>query len=471
MSTTADVDAGLGQTLPTLANERSWGLLDFTWAQTGLAIATWAFLFGGVTGLFVGFWDGVVAMLLGNVIGVALMLFASASMTNKWGSEHFVLQRSIYGAKGVFILIIGLLPLMQIAWLTILGIMVGRAGLQVVNADLGMTYSNDSWVVTAIALASIAVGWFVTVRGDKGVRIFNLFVAPGLILVSIFLLYALFQERTFADIASTKPSASTGSYATDFMLAVEFNIAGGLSWWQTVGNISRTGKSQRAVFWGTALGLVIAGTLAQTVGLIAALAFGNSDPTSWILPVVGPVMGGVILGFIALANITSMAGIGFAGAQSFSQHLGPRVQSLGWQGVTAAMFTLAGVLVFITSTALYDQFFLFVAWTSAIIAPAVGIAIADFHILRSAHIDVRELYNLKTSGKYRFWGGINWAAIVSLAAGFSCYLLVLNPQTLAPSSAFPLLTASLPSLVVAGLCHLVLTKLFVLPRGLGAYSD
>ena len=72
MSTTSNMDAGLGQTLPTLAAERNWGLLDFSWAQTGLAIATWAFLFGGVTGLFVGFWDGVIAMLLGNVIGVSL---------------------------------------------------------------------------------------------------------------------------------------------------------------------------------------------------------------------------------------------------------------------------------------------------------------------------------------------------------------------------------------------------------------
>lgn len=40
--------------LPLLPRERLWGFWEFTYANSALAIATWAFLIGGAVGLFVG---------------------------------------------------------------------------------------------------------------------------------------------------------------------------------------------------------------------------------------------------------------------------------------------------------------------------------------------------------------------------------------------------------------------------------
>ena len=39
---------------PLLPSERLWGFWEFTYANSALAIATWAFLIGGAVGLFVG---------------------------------------------------------------------------------------------------------------------------------------------------------------------------------------------------------------------------------------------------------------------------------------------------------------------------------------------------------------------------------------------------------------------------------
>jgi NCS1 family nucleobase:cation symporter-1 len=100
-------DCDLADTLLLRRSDRQWGLLDFVWIQSGLAIATWAFLIGGVTASYVGFWDGMWTMVLGNFIGATLMLGGSAIPTCKCGTEHHIFHRSIYGPAGVLVVLFG----------------------------------------------------------------------------------------------------------------------------------------------------------------------------------------------------------------------------------------------------------------------------------------------------------------------------------------------------------------------------
>ena len=48
---------------PLLPSERMWGFWEFTYANSALAIATWAFLIGGATALFVGVQAGIAAII------------------------------------------------------------------------------------------------------------------------------------------------------------------------------------------------------------------------------------------------------------------------------------------------------------------------------------------------------------------------------------------------------------------------
>ena len=59
--------------LPALRHERIWGFFDFSSVNVGLAIATWSFLGGGATALFVGAEAGIAAIIIGNLIGAALV--------------------------------------------------------------------------------------------------------------------------------------------------------------------------------------------------------------------------------------------------------------------------------------------------------------------------------------------------------------------------------------------------------------
>ena len=79
---------GAFSTMPVLREERIWGFWDFTAVNVGLAIATWAFLIGGTTALFVGARAGIAAIFIGNVIGVSLVALAPCIPSAKYGLEQ-----------------------------------------------------------------------------------------------------------------------------------------------------------------------------------------------------------------------------------------------------------------------------------------------------------------------------------------------------------------------------------------------
>ncbi|MEK1869080.1 MAG: thiamine permease, partial [Ensifer adhaerens] len=85
---------------PLLPSERLWGFWEFTYANSALAIATWAFLIGGSVGLFVGPKEGIAAIIIGNIVGVVLTALATTTMTGRYGVEQFVALRSQFGYNG-----------------------------------------------------------------------------------------------------------------------------------------------------------------------------------------------------------------------------------------------------------------------------------------------------------------------------------------------------------------------------------
>ena len=92
-------------TLPVLREERIWGFGDFTWVNIGLAIATWAFLIGGSTALFVGAQAGIAAIIVGNVIAVPLMALATCVPSAKYGLEQYTSLGSVFGKNGTRLIV------------------------------------------------------------------------------------------------------------------------------------------------------------------------------------------------------------------------------------------------------------------------------------------------------------------------------------------------------------------------------
>lgn len=455
--------------LPVTREERVWGFADFTWVNVGLAIATWAFLVGGSTALLVGFRQGLLAMLIGNAIGVVVMLAASVVSSQRYGIEQYTVLRSVFGFGGVALMVLTVVLFTEMGWSALLSVMFGRATAQVSNQVLGTSLDPSGLVVTALSLVAIVVAYVVLAKGPLTIRFLNRIVAPGLAILTVGMIVVLLTQTSVGELMDAGPLDPFGDPRLNFAVAVEFNLGVGFSWWPVMGSLARLTTSPRAALWPAFIGLFGATIVAQVVGMAAALTLGDSDPTVWMVPLGGAWLGVAALLFIAFANLTSLASIVYSTCLAIRQAGGSVLARVRWERLCAGFFVLPAVLTFFPDL-MYDRFLVFVSWSGAFLASICGVVIADYFVLRRQRLAVPQLYAHRSASSYHFTGGFNVAALMATALGTVTYVLLYNPQTLRTGAAFDYLTASVPAAVVGAVAHLVLTR--ALHRGgRGGYDE
>ncbi|MGH8382412.1 cytosine permease [Pseudomonas sp.] len=454
---------------PLLPNERVWGFWGFAYANSALAVATWVFLIGGATALFVGPLQGIAAIVIGNIIGVILAASSTCLPCGKYGVEQFTYLRSMFGLNGSRLVYVLSVVVLTMGWLAVLGLMCGRA---LDNLETLVQHSQpdgDGWLVTAGALLAIVLAALVAMRGPDMIRRLSAVIAPSLILIMLALMYFISQRFSFAELLAMPPlQPPFADQRINFMIAVEINIAAGFSWWPYIGNLSRLCSNQRTAFWPNLVGIFGAAALGETVSLFAASTLGSSDPTAWMRLAGGVGFGVVALSFLALANLTGMVNILYTAVIGLRQLAGERLRSVRW-GILIGLFCVIPVIIALCFPGIYDGFFIFLVWTSALNSALAGIGIADYFFLRHQRVNLRQLYAEQSGSPLRFCKGFNPIALVALVAGFAIYVVVFNPQTLAHTDFFTFATASLPSCLLAGLVHYGLTRLLAARLGWGSY--
>ena len=454
---------------PLLPSERLWGFWEFTYANSALAIATWAFLIGGAIGLFVGPKEGIVAIVIGNIVGVVLTALATTPLSGRYGIEQFVALRSQFGYNGSRVVYVLAVVVLTMGWLAVLAMMFGRSidGLAALSAGEAANPTGIKMVIAAVG--AIFVTWFIVAKGPTSIKFFNMVVSPALVILMIVMLYLILQNRSFAELLAMPALAPPFEDNTlNFIIAVEVNLAAGFSWWPYIGNLARLTKNERTAFWPNILGIFGAAALGEIVGLLAAVALGESDPTIWMTKIAGPMIGIIALLFVAFANMTSMANILYTSIVGLRQVGTASVRAISW-GMILFLFCLIPLGLVVFYPQMYDGFFIFLVWTSALNSALAGIGIADYFFLRGQKLDMRSLHGPQESGPYRFWAGFNPIGLAALATGFIVYVMIFNPQTLASMPAFKYMTASVPSCLAAGVVHHVLTRLFAHGAGWGNY--
>ena len=297
---------------PLLPSERLWGFWEFTYANSALAIATWAFLIGGAIGLFVGPKEGIAAIVIGNIIGVVITALATCVATGRYGIEQFVFLRSMFGANGSRLVYVLAVVFLTLGWLAVLGLMFGHSidGLQTLMSGGDPSTPATGGKVIIAACGAILLTWFIVAKGPTSIKFFNMIVAPALLVLMVVMMALILSERSFAELMALPALAPPfDNHTANFIIAVEVNIAAGMSWWPYLGNLARLTRSERVATWPNLIGIFGAAVLGEIVGLLAAVALGNSDPTIWMAQIGGVFVGVVALVFVAFANITSMANI------------------------------------------------------------------------------------------------------------------------------------------------------------------
>ncbi|GGO84205.1 cytosine/uracil/thiamine/allantoin permease [Marinobacterium nitratireducens] len=454
---------------PLLPAERMWGFWEFTYANSALAIATWAFLIGGATALFVGVKAGIAAIVIGNILGVLIMALSSCIAAGKYGTEQFTFLRSQFGVNGSRLVYLLAVVFLTMGWLAVLGLMFGRSIDSLTGLVTERAAEPQGMLVYLAAFFAIVLTAFIVARGPTSIKVFNTIIAPTLVLIMGVMLYLIFSNSSWSELMALPAiDEPFEDKHLNFMIAVEVNMAAGFSWWPYIGNLARLSKNERTAFWPNIVGVFGAAVLGEIVGLLAAARFGDSDPTVWMMQIGGFTFGIIALGFIAFANVTSMANILYTSIVGLRQVVGERLRHISWE-LLVVLFCIAPVVIVFTVPGIYDGFFIFLVWTSALNSALAGIGIADYFLLRRQRVSLRAVFTDERLSPFRYWAGFNPVALVALVVGFATYVLIFNPQTLENSTPFAYLSASLPSCVLAGIVHIAGTRLFATRFGWGDY--
>lgn len=458
---------------PIAPSERNWGLIGLFGVTLSAGIAAWSYAIGGAVSWYLTAGLGTIAMIAGALVGMYFTTVAAMPVSIKYGIDTIAASKPIYGFRGAaFAIFIQYASI--IGWNCLLIILLGNATAEVLAAGGLIGEDTKHIVQVAVSLATVVLAFWMVLGGADSVRDNSVWIAIAVAGTGIIVLGMLIAQTGWDKIAAGVPAYDTGDLHLNYTLGFEILVATVLSWWPYMGGIMRMGKSVSQALLPAMICLGLITGLIGLIGFYASLATGVADPSVAFVQVTGLWMGIVAVIFIALANIgTAVVGV-YATMIGLKQV--PALQfRLSWK--IMAVVTLGPVAVI---CALFSEWFsanivTFMYLLGVVFAPVVGIQIVDYYVFRKQKLDVRALYDDTPTGLYRFWGGVNWVALLATAFGMFVYWILLDPVTyenrliIGDLNVFKYISASIPAIVLSGALYALLTKLVVIPMKKGGY--
>jgi nucleobase:cation symporter-1, NCS1 family len=447
--------------MPVPVEQRTLSAFDLgvLWGDLGiglLVLVTGALLVPGL-----GFGAAFATIVLGSVIGVALLALA-ASAGASHGVPTMVLFRPVLGVRGSWLP--SVLNVVQlIGWCAVEFWAMSYVADLVSTEVFGFSARGVWLALVAIVCVGLALWGPVGVTRVWMER-FGAWVIVGICLAVTVLVVARggFTQALAAE--------GQGGFPT-FGQALDLVIAMPISWLPLVADYTRFARRPRGAFFGTFWGYLFANIWLYTLGALLVLAAdATADPAGIAVGILA-VAGGSVAGILFLAGLLAgetdeaFANI-YSGAVSL-QNIFPRVsQRTLIIGISAIATGLAAVF----TMTLYESFLFFLG---SIFVPLFGILAADHFVIRRGKVHIDDLYS--TEGRYWFSGGVRAWAFVPWLAGFAVFHWV-NPSPLEPwvdlvtsitgdplSQKLPWLGGSIPAFAVAFLLALFIPRLSSAP--------
>ena len=432
--------------MPLLPEEREYGTLGANSTCFAYGVATWCFLTGGYVAELVGAFEGLVCLVAGNMIGVFLASLPLSFACQEKGLEQIDACRPAFGPKGI-ILVLFLYLINMLGWSGLILVMFGNGIRNIVKA---LGYEAGDWLVSGGVALGIGLSYLVVTRGVAMLNRFNAIITPGLIGLVIFLFYMLFDGYGWEVISQAEPLDPGPSPLVNYLVAVELGIASGFSWWGGIGFLARNTRTRRNAIYPEVIQLGFSAGAVCAAGTFSALVVQSSDPTEWMVPLGGVVMGVIALVFVALANVTSTAVSIYASGLAL-RHL--RIfRGAQWKWVVvAALFPCLPFIVWPGELSNLGDAFL--AYNGTMYAPISGILLIDYFFMRRRQVSLWSIFEDGDNGQYFHVKGINWVALGSLLAGQVLYVVLYNPFSGATHDWFRIINPSLGAFVASGLLY------------------
>jgi nucleobase:cation symporter-1, NCS1 family len=452
---------------PLLPAERTWGAARLTLTLATTAAATWCYLIGESVGDYLSFIQGGITLTAGCFIGMLLVLAAAGPACVRFGIDSIASTKPQFGTRGWIVPAL-LQAISIIGWNSLLIIFFAKSAIQL-GVALGILSAagHSAYLVPLLTLLACAVIFVALRRGATGVSLVsNILFAH--VFVGLWMLYLLVSHR-WPELAAAQPQLASPNRLWNYTTGIELGIVNALSWWPYIGAMIRMAPRGRTVVLPVMLGMCAPVPLLSLIGLAGVLVLKTSDPAEWLRTVGGPSYGIISLLFVSAANFgTSTAGIyaSAIGLRNFKS-----LQRRSWTTLLLITITPVAVVGIFIPELFFAKFGNFVAFIGVSFAPLCGIQIVDYFVLRRRRIEIRAFYQDRPGSPYVFWGGVNPAALIALAAGCTTYIALLNPLSYRSSAAYPYLTASLPAAAAAGLVYFLAGRIVVRTRRGGYISE
>lgn len=446
--------------LPVPVQHRTWSPWLATAVCLSFAIGSWSFVVGGYTAYYLPARPGTAALLAGALIGQFLVTLSQLRVNSRYGLETVVTTKPQFGVRGSYI---GLLIqyVCVVGWGAVLIIFFGRACASVLQVLGLIDEPQRGPVAVAASVIGVLLVGVLVLFGSSALRRVGPLAAAVVTVVGIWMAVELFSAHSLDEIAQQPALAPLdGGQLTNYTVVVEMMAVSTLTWWSSMGAVFRLVRNAGRAIVPSMLGLGAGWAVFGLISLYSALTIGEADPTIWMASIAGTSGAVATLVLVAIANLGSVLTLAYVGALGWGQipGIGSR---LGWTAKAALVLVPLMFVVALVPGPFYDHIATYIGFVGLLIAPVIGIQIADWFVLgRVNKLRLSSLYRHDSRSIYWFTHGFNPAGLAGVIAGGLVYILLINPVTLIPNSdLFQYTTATIPSALVGGVVYLAVTKL------------
>ncbi len=298
-----------------------------------------------------GFTKGLMAILIGHVIGCVL-LFLSGVIGGKMQKSAMESVKSSFGNKGF--IIFALLNVVQL---------VGWTAIMIFD---GAIAANGIWdigqYIWAIVIGGLIIIWILI--GIKNLGKLNTIAMSALFILTIIMSVVIFLKGG---------TSSMSSEAMSFGAAVELSVAMPLSWLPLISDYTKDAEKPVKA---SAVSAIVYGLIScwmYIIGMSATIFTGESDIVQIILKA-GIGMGGLIVVLLSTVTTTFLdaysAGVS---SKSISQKVNTKWIAVG----TAVIGTIGAILLPIYNI---TDFLYFIG---SVFAPMIAVQLADFFVVNN----------------------------------------------------------------------------------------
>ena len=297
-----------------------------------------------------GFGRGLVAIVLGHIIGCA-MLFAAGLIGGKARRSAMETVKMSFGQKGSLLFVV--LNIIQL---------VGWTGIMIFDGALA---ANGVWALGnwlwCLVIGGLIVLWIMI--GIENLGKINTVAMGALFILTIILSFVIFGKGTMHAVSDEGMS---------FGAAVELSVAMPLSWLPLISDYTREAEKPVKATAASAIVYGLVSCWMYLIGMGAAIFTAESDIAQILLKAGLGVAGLLIVVFSTVT--TTFLDAWSAGISSESMHEGIKGK---WVAVAAAVLGTIGA-IFLPMYDITD----FLYFIGSVFAPMIAIQIADFFILK-----------------------------------------------------------------------------------------